>query len=166
MIQPNSEGHLHVISRDCKQTSCVLWAPFADREHSTPLAYEDLDFNMILEAESEDSQPSTRNSGSVIEGPDLSMIPDVWPSSLSMPSTARSEIEDYELNAEEDTQSKKRSQRKSRLDSESEVHDDARVGNGTIETEEYIKLEERSSIGTSHESGETWQPSFKGYSWP
>ena len=142
---------------------------------------EKSDMSVIQEAESDDDQASTHDSFSVPEGPDLSMIPDVCPSSLSMPSTARStdseedrslsmkpsgpESEDYEPNAEEDTQPQEGFQRESASNSGSGAHDDASVGNGTIETEEIIELEERSSIGSSHESGETWQPSFSDYSW-
>ena len=164
------------MSRDRKQTSCVLWGPFADREYSLPMvepSYEGSDGGMISEAESDDGQLSTCDSISVPEGPDFSMIPDICPSSLSMPSTACStDSEDDgglsmkpEPFAEEDTQPKEGPLRESRSDSESEAHDDASVGNGTITTEEDIKLEERSSIGSSHESGETWNPSFADCSW-
>ena len=136
---------------------------------------------MTSESESDDGRHSTQDGISVPEGPDLSMIPDVCPSSLSMPSTARStdsaedcglstkpmcsESEDYKPNVGEDTQPKEGHQREATSDSESEAYDDAREGNGTIETEEDIELEERSSIGTSHGSGETWQPVFSDYSW-
>ena len=136
---------------------------------------------MISEFESDDGLHSTQDGHSVPEGPDLSMIPDVCPSSLSMPSTAcsthssedyglstksmRSESEDYKPDIEEDTQPKEGYQRQATPHSESEADDDAREGNGTIETEEDIELEDRSSIGTSHGSGETWQPSFSDYSW-
>ena len=145
------------------------------------LSGEGSDTSTTSETGSDDDLSSVRDVNSRPEGPDLSMIPDVCPSRLSMPSTAgstdgeedrgwstkptRSENEDYESNAEEDMQSKEESQRESTPDQESEAHDDAKVGNGTITTESFTDLEERSSIGTSHESGETWQPVFSDYSW-
>lgn len=146
------------------------------------LSSEGSDINTISGTESDDDDlPSTRDGINVPEGPDLSMIPDVCPSRLSMPSTAgstdgeedhgwstkptRPENEDYEPSAEENTQPKEESQKEATSDSKSEAHDDARVGNGTITTESFTDLEERSSIGTSHESGETWQPVFSDYSW-
>ena len=184
MIQQDSEGRSVVMLRDRKRTSCALRGLFADREHSRPLVEpsdERSEMSVIQEAESDNDQASTHDSISVPEGPDLSMIPDVCPSSLSMPSTARSthsegdrslsmnpsdpESEDFEPSADEDTQPQEGSQRESASDSGSEAHDDASVGNGTIETVENIELEERSSIRSSHESGETWQPSFSDYSW-
>lgn len=149
------------------------------------LSHAGPEISIIQEVQPDNNMPLKYGTISVPEGPDLSMIPDVCPSSLSMPSTAystdceedrglsikptRSNSEIQEPNSEEDTQPKEGSQRESRSGSESKARDDARVGNGTIDTEQSIEqdieLEERPSIGTSHESGETWQPSFADYSW-